>query len=62
MKYQTIEERANEVFNGLGGHWVLIDSDFGCHIYLNSLNDNLLYIFLNEYIKGYGLKKYGLIM
>lgn len=54
MKYQTIEERSNEVFNRLGGCWVLVDFDYGKNVYQNSLNDDLLYIFKHEYMKGYG--------
>ena len=62
MKYQTIKERSNEVFNGLGGCWVLVDSDYGKNVYQNSLNDDLLYIFNHEYIKCYGNKKFGLLI
>ena len=62
MKYQTIEERSNEVLNGLGGCWVLIDFDYGKNVYQNSLNDDLLHIFKHEYMKGYGNKKFGLLV
>ena len=62
MKYQTIEERSNEVFSGLGGCWVLVDFDYSKNVYQNSLNDDLLYIFRHEYMKGYGNKKFGLLV
>lgn len=31
-------------------------------MYQNSLNDDLLYIFKHEYMKGYGNKKFGLLV
>lgn len=62
MKFQTIEQRSNEVFNGLGGCWVLVDFDYSKNVYQNSLNDYLLYIFKGEYIKGYGDKKFGILI
>ena len=62
MKYQTIEERSNEVFNVLGGCQVLVDFDYGKNVYQNSLNDDLLYIFKHEYMKGYANKKFGLLV
>ena len=62
MKFQTIEQRSNEVFNGLGGYYVLVDCDYGKNVYQNSLNDDLLYIFKVEHIKGYGDKKFGILI
>lgn len=62
MKFQTIEQRSNEVFNGLGGCWVLVDFDYSKNVYQNSLNDDLLYIFKGEYMKGYGSKKFGILI
>lgn len=62
MKFQTIEQRSNEVFNGLGGCWVLVDFDYSKNVYQNSLNDDLLYIFKGEYIKGYVDKKFGILI
>lgn len=62
MKYQTIEQRSAEVFNGLGGCWVLVDCDYSKNVYQNSLNDDLLYIFKGEHIKGYGDKKFGILI
>ena len=62
MKYQTIEQRSNGAFNKLGGCWVLVDADYSKYVYKNTLNGDLLYIFMNEYLKGYGAKKYGLVV
>ena len=62
MRYQTIEQRSNGVFNKLGGCWVLVDADYSKYVYENTLNGDLLYIFRNEYLKGYGAKKYGLVV
>ena len=62
MKFQTTEQRSGEVFNGLGGCWSLVDYDYGRNVYQNSLNDDLLYIFSHEHIKGYGSKKFGMMV
>ena len=62
MKFQTTEQRSGEVFNGLGGCWVLIDGGYDKDVYQNSLNDDLLYIFSHEHIKGYGSKKFGMMV
>ena len=42
MKYQTIEQRSNGVFNKLGGCWVLVDGDYSKYAYKNTLNGDLL--------------------
>ena len=62
MKYQTIEQRSNGAVNKLGDCLVLVDVDYSKYVYKNTLNGDLLYIFRNEYMKGYGAKKYGLVV
>lgn len=62
MRYQTIEQRSNGAFNKLGGCWVLVDGDYSKYVYKNTLNGDLLYIFRNENMKGYGANKYGLVV
>lgn len=62
MKFQTLQQRSYEVFNGLGGCWILVDSDNGKNVYENSLSGDILYIFKHEYMKGYGTEKYGLLV
>jgi len=62
MKFQTVQDRVREAFNGLGGCWVLVETEYSIHTYQNTLNDDLLYVFKHEYIRGYGNKKYGMIV
>ncbi len=62
MKFQTIESKEREAFNSLGGCWILIESDYGCRTYQNALNDDIMHVFKNEHIKGYGLKKNGMMI
>lgn len=62
MKYQTTKDRSREVFDGLGGSWVLIDFDFGCDVFENTLTGDLLYIFDSEFHTHYTKKKYGQVI
>ena len=62
MKYQTTKDRTREVFDALGGSWVLVDFDFGHDVFENTLTGDILYIFDCEFCNGYGTKKYGMIV
>lgn len=62
MVYQTLEERANEVFDSLGGCWILVNFKYGCNVYKKCSNGDVIYVFEHESIKGQGNKKFGILL
>lgn len=46
----------------LGGCWLLSGGVVGRDAFRNAESGAVLYVFSNEYIKGYGSEKYGEIL
>lgn len=46
----------------LGGCWLLSGGVVGRDVFRNAESGAVLYVFSNEYIKGYGNEKYGEIL
>lgn len=62
MKYQTLQNSRCAVFKMLGGCWLLSGGVVGRDAFRNAESGAVLYVFSNEYIKGYGNEKYGKIL
>lgn len=62
MKYQTLQNSCSAAFKILGGCWLLSGGVMGRDVFRNAESGAVLYVFSNEYIKGYGSEKYGEIL